>query len=320
MISPFKRKAKQKPLFSVIIIAYNMAREIPRTVQSFLPPYQSGIQDSDIEIIVMDNGSSVPVDPKIIESWPSTVRYVQVENPHPSPAKALNAGAQMAKADWICPVIDGARMVSPGIFQSAKQLIKSHDNPIIATIGRHIGDKVQQFNVREGYNQTVEDELLSSIDWPNDPYRLFDISCVGGSAQGGWLMPIAESNVLILSKALYTQLGGYDEAFDIPGGGLINLDFFKRAIEHEQSQYILLLGEASFHQYHGGVTTSRPVSDPSVEDKERTTWDIYAQQYEDIRGMPYQISSRAPLLYGAMSSRVQAEVLKAAHYIESIKP
>ncbi|PHR93590.1 MAG: hypothetical protein COA69_02830 [Robiginitomaculum sp.] len=315
MISLFKTK----PTFSVVIIAYNMAREIPRTVQSFLPPYQTGIQSHDIEIIVMENGSNSPVDPEIVAAWPSNVRYIRVQDPHPSPAQALNAGIKLAKADWVCPVIDGARLISPGIFKAAKDLINTHPNPLIATIGRHLGHKVQQFSVQDGYNQTVEDALLDTINWPNEPYRLFDISCVGGSAQGAWLMPIAESNVLILKKSLYDNLGGYDEAFDIPGGGLINLDFFKRAIEHEESQYFLLIGEASFHQYHGGVTTSRPVSDPSIEDETFTTWELYAQQYERIRGVPYALSTLAPILYGTVTPRVQTEALKAAKYIESIK-
>lgn len=320
MRSLFKRRPKtnppQRPLFSVVIIAYNMAREIPRTVQSFLTPYQTGIQPDDIEIIVMENGSNTPVDPEIVAAWPDNVRYVNVRNPHPSPAQALNAGVNMAKADWVCPVVDGARMVTPGLFKAAKELINAHPNPVIATIGRHLGDQAQQFSVKDGYNQSVEDALLKSIHWPNDPYKLFDISCVGGSAQGAWLMPIAESNVIILKKTQYEHIGGYDENFNIPGGGLINLDFFKRAVEHENSQYCLLIGEASFHQYHGGVTTSRPVSDPSIEDEKFTTWEIYAQQYESIRGVPYEISTQIPILYGHITSHVRTIALIAAKDIE----
>ena len=327
MISLFNRRSgprQAKPMFSVVIISYNMAREIPRTVQSFLPPYQMGVSNDEIEIIVMENGSSAPIDPSIVNKWPNNVRYIKAENPHPSPAKALNEGVKMAKANWVCPVIDGARMVSPGIFKAAKTLIKAqsheHVSPIIATIGRHLGDKVQFFNVREGYDQDAEDALLRSINWPNEPYRLFDISCVGGSAQGSWLLPIAESNVLIMAKTLYENLGGYDQSFDIAGGGLVNLDFFKRAIEHKNSQYYLLLGEASFHQYHGGVTTSRPVSDPSLEDKTVTTWEIYARQYKRIRGADYAKPTTEPILHGPMTKRVQAEALAATKYIKSIKP
>lgn len=67
-----------RPVISVIIIAYNMAREIPRTVQSFLPPYQRAVTFEDVEIIVMENGSSAPLDPEVVRGWPNCVRYVQV--------------------------------------------------------------------------------------------------------------------------------------------------------------------------------------------------------------------------------------------------
>ncbi len=305
------------PLISVIIISYNMAREIPRTVQSFLPGYQLGVNDDEIEILVMENGSSHPVPAEIIASWPQNVRYIEVENPHHSPAKALNAGVEMARAPWVCPVIDGARMVTPGLFKNAKELFAIAKNPVIGTLGYHLGDKVQQQNIKFGYCQQAEDELLAGINWPNEPYRLFDISCLGGSARGAWFTPIAESNALILRKEFYQQMGGYDEAFDLPGGGVINLDFFKRAIDHADSRYFLLVGEGSFHQYHGGVTTSRAVGEPSIEDKTRTTWQIYAEQYEKLRGAPYQPSAQTPTIYGIMTPKVRNAAIAAALHIDA---
>ncbi len=309
--------AKKKPLISVIIIAYNMAREIPRTVQSFLPGYQQGVGADEIEIIVMENGSPDPVPEDIIASWPKNVRYVNVQNPHPSPAQALNQGIAMARGNWVCPVIDGARMVTPGIFKDAKILMDCYDNPLIATLGFHLGDKVQQENIKYGYNQDAEDALLRSIDWPNFPYRLFNIAALGGSARGAWLNAIAESNVLVMKKSFYQQLGGYDPAFDIPGGGLVNLDFFKRAIDHADSHYVLLLAEGSFHQYHGGVTTSRPVGETSLEDKTRTTWEIYAEQYENIRGVPYSTSLQIPIIYGQMRPEILRIMVEATSHIHT---
>lgn len=308
----------KRPLISIVIIAYNMAREIPRTVFSFLPPYQHEIDFDDIEIIVMENGSSHPVDPEVVRSWPDCVRYIEVENPHPSPARALNQGVAMCKGDWVCPVIDGARLISPGVLKSAHELIKAHENPIIATTGYHLGHKTQQMNVLEGYNQQAEDALLASIDWPNNPYDLFEISCLGGSARKSWFSQISESNVLVLKKEFYNVIGGFDENFDIPGGGLVNLDFFKRCADHESSQYIMLLGEGSFHQYHGGVTTSRAVSLPSLKDASKTTWQIYAEQYLAIRGEPYQSSQTYPLIYGEANPVVRKQTIKAALYIDSL--
>lgn len=299
----FKRRHPKDPLISVVIIGYNMARELPRTVETFLPPYQRGIDADEIEIIVMDNGSSKPVPGEIVQAWPSQVKYHYVEDAHPSPALALNQGVSMARGKWVCPAIDGARMVSPAIMQCVKALILLHDNPVIATIGYHLGSKVQHEAVLEGYDQDVEDALLASVNWRADPEKLFDISVPAASSVGLFLQPIAESNVLILKKSFYLSIGGYDEAFNIPGGALVNLDFFKRCVEHPSTDYILLANEGSFHQFHGGAATSNFDQD---------LWRKYAAQYEAIRGVVYAKPETLPIIYGKMTEGLQQRLIAAA--------
>jgi glycosyltransferase involved in cell wall biosynthesis len=46
------------PRLSVIVISYNMARELPRTVRTLSPALQQDIGEDDYEIIVIDNGST----------------------------------------------------------------------------------------------------------------------------------------------------------------------------------------------------------------------------------------------------------------------
>lgn len=284
------------PKISVVLIAYNMAREVPRTVQSFLPPYQQDLEDGDVEVIVLENGSSKPIPQDVIDSWPKAVRYIKVENPHPSPASALNFGVSIAKADVVCPVIDGARMASPGLLSAGLKALSLSEDAFVATISFHLGRQLQQFAVKEGYNQAVEDGLIKGIKWPEDGYRLFEIAAPGGSSKFTWFGKIAESNAPIISKKRYEAAGGYDERFDIPGGGLVNLDFLKRMIADETKDYFLVLGEATFHQFHGGVTTSRHVQ--LAEDDGETTWSKYVTQYEAIRGDTYSQPTRRPVLIG----------------------
>ena len=50
-----------KPLVSIVVVGFDMARELPRTVRSFLPPYQRGVGADQIQIIIADNGSAEPV-------------------------------------------------------------------------------------------------------------------------------------------------------------------------------------------------------------------------------------------------------------------
>ncbi|GAB4540992.1 MAG: hypothetical protein Tsb0010_18680 [Parvularculaceae bacterium] len=300
--------SQSKPIFSVIIIAYDMAREVPRTVASFLPPYQERIEAGDVEIIVMENGSSRPIPVETVAKFPDSVRYVRVADPQPSPARALNEGVALASGEWVCPVIDGARLASPGVLRKARELAGACKEPVIATVGLHLGLEPQQISVRKGYNQEAEDRMLAKANWMANGYRLFDIACFGGSAKDGWFGAIAESNALLMRKSHYERIGGYDERFDIPGGGILNLDFFKRATEHELSTYYLLMGEGTFHQHHGGVTTSKPVSEKSDSDQTKTVWQTYAEQYFQIRGVSYEQPSVRPILYGDIDQRAVAPV------------
>jgi hypothetical protein len=47
---------------SVIFVAYDMAPEIPRTLQSLARNYQHGAQDLMYDVLLVDNGSPVPLD------------------------------------------------------------------------------------------------------------------------------------------------------------------------------------------------------------------------------------------------------------------
>ncbi len=50
----------------------------------------------------------------------------------------------------------------------------------------------------------------------------------------------------------------------------------------------MLLGEATFHQVHGGVATNAAVS----------PWDVFHQEYVRLRGHAFAKSSRAPRFFG----------------------
>lgn len=306
-----------RPKISIVIISYNMGREVPRTVTSFLPPYQVGISPEDVEIIVMDNGSSRPIEAEIHGSWPSNVHYHFVENALPSPARALNEGVALSQAPLVCPVIDGARMASPGLLKWGLDAVGRNPRAFASTAGFHLGNKLQQLAVEEGYCQQVEDELLTSINWPENGYRLYEICALAGSARFGWFGHL-ESNAPIIPRTLYDELGGYDEAFDIPGGGLVNLDFLNRLLELEDTIYYSVLGEGTFHQFHHGVTTSRRVVKPEADGV--TTWEKYTTQYRQIRGEEYQPSNRKPILIGQLPTEAsKIAAMGLANLIESLR-
>ena len=65
-----------------------------------------------------------------------------------------------------------------------------------------------------------------------------------------------ESNAFALWRSLWNKIGGYREGFARSGGGLCNLEIFSRLVERPHARNILLLGETTFHQVHGGAATS----------------------------------------------------------------
>jgi glycosyltransferase involved in cell wall biosynthesis len=265
---------------SVILIAYDMAREIPRSLQALSRSYQHGAQALDYEVILIDNGSPVALDPASWAGIDVPVRLIHVENASPSPANAINLGLKEAEGEIICLMIDGAHILTPGVFRMALACYAVYANPVVATRYFWLGPDAQNVSIAQGYNRSVEDQLLQSINWPEDGYRLYEIGTPLRQAAENinWFNRMFESNCLFMKRALFERLGGADERFDFPGGGFINMDIFNRAIEAPEVTAAQLIGEGCFHQLHGGTTTNVSTEKLTQE------LDKYRQQFAAIRG------------------------------------
>nr|WP_312162063.1 glycosyltransferase [Brevundimonas diminuta] len=291
------------PLVSIVVVGFDMARELPRTVQSFLPPYQLGVAPGEVEVIVADNGSRDPVR----RDWfpaDAPVTVIRVEDGGVSPCRAINQAAALAKGRLIGVVIDGARMATPGVIKAALEAARVDEDAFVATLGFHLGPKVQQVSVTEGYSREVEDSLLAGIGWPADGYRLFEICALGESYREGAFVAPPETTFFLMRRARFEAMGGFDEGFQTLGGGFANYDFFERAVAEQGAPLVVLIGEGTFHQLHYGATTQaggvrRPVG-ASGEDG-LSLGQVYAREYEAIRGRPYRRSHPEPLLIGRVT-------------------
>jgi glycosyltransferase involved in cell wall biosynthesis len=300
---------RKKPKLSFIVVLYNMQREGERTLQSLSKTYQYSTELMDYEVIVIDNGSNPPFNFKASNNCDIPVKFFYINDADPSPAAAINFGVSQCSGDYVAIMIDGARMLTPGVVSKAATAITLANQPLISVLGLHIGPEHQRMSVKKGYSKAVEDELLNQIDWWNNGYRLFEISSWGGSSPFGWFGQCAESNCLILTKKFFSQLNGYDETFTMPGGGLVNLDFYKRAVESTNASLIYLLGEASFHQLHGGVTTDNEDIGLSFEQLN--------VEYQRIRGKPYTAPTATPYLFGSVAEAAAPAMQQAVDRIMS---
>lgn len=288
----FHKRTAPNPLLSVVVVVFNMRREAPRTLFSLSSLYQHDVSVTDYEVIVVDNGSSAPLTAEEVIQFGPNFRYLWIDHATPSPASAINQGVALSNAPFVGIMIDGARIATPGVIALALQGLQGFKRAVVGTVGFHLGPDVQMKSICNGYDQTVEDQLLDDINWSSNGYRLFEISALAGSCPTGWAGAINESNLLFLSRALFDELEGFDERFCLPGGGIVNLDFYRRACDLSNSVLITLLGEATFHQVHGGAMANQPVT--------RLSQRLQAcdEEYRAIRGTYFEKSSRIPLLFG----------------------
>lgn len=268
---------------SIIVVCYNMARELPRTLETLSVRMQREMTEDSYEVLVVDNGSSRPADSRACLELVANCRMLSTPQPNASPGRAIEFGVLNARYPNLGILIDGARMASPGLLAQARRALRLSEYAVVGTVGFHLGPKVQMKSVLEGYDQAAEDRLLDSLDWRADGYRLFDISCLAGSSAKGWFHLPSETNALFIRRSHFRRLGGYDTRFLSPGGGLINHDFWNRACADPGSEIILLLGEGTFHQVHGGVATNARES----------PWDAFVAEYEVVTGQPYR-HAKAP--------------------------
>jgi hypothetical protein len=296
------------PTLSVVVVAHNMDREVRRTLYSLSADYQRHIARDDYEVIVVDNGSDMPVDAAIFAELAGNFRLIRIDPAPASPAPALNRGLAAARGEIVGLMTDGARIATPGLLHFARHGARLFDRAVVATLGWYLGHDLQGWAITSGYDRAREDALLDSVDWKTDGYRLFEVGTMDESSLDGWFQPIAESNALFLRRATWELLGGVDERFRAPGGGLMNLDTFRRALELPDAELVILLGEATFHQLHGGVNTN------AAPERQQRNWETWSAEYASLQGRPYEVvrPKHPPVYIGTLPKPALQRMARAA--------
>lgn len=283
---------RPRPLLSIVVIVYKMPDQAEKTLLSLSPAYQQGVDQKDYEVIVVENHSERPLGAARATQHASNVRYFLRNETQRTPVHAINFGAAQARGRYVAIMIDGARMLTPSVVRLTLAAFKADPQAAVSAPGYHIGHKLQQVAVNEGYNEEVEAGLLQGIAWPEDGYRLFDIAVLSGSCQGGFFQSNYESNFIAMPVKKWKALGGVDSRYNDFGGGNANLDLYKRLLELPGTAFYMLFGEGSFHQFHGGVTTGTRKAEREL---------IYKQlddQDKALRGDDRAPPNVRPILFG----------------------
>ena len=209
------RVARPRPRVSVVVVVHDIPCQIRRTLQSLSANYQRHITRDEYEVIIVDNGSTPPIGPEAIEGLEGHFRIIRIDPAPHSPAAALSRGLAEARGDLIGLLIDGARIVTPGLLHFALHGAALYDRAVVATLGWYLGADLQRWSMQSGHDRSAEDRLLESIDWPQDGYRLFEIGTMDESSVDGWWQPIAESNAIFLHRDMWRAIG-IDQRFDEP--------------------------------------------------------------------------------------------------------
>ena len=274
---------------SIIIAYYDIPRQIERTLISCSPEYQNAPADQ-IEVIIADNGSNEPLPKGLKKKFPFISKILRTDG-KPSPVFALNEAIGHAKFNTIAMMIDGAHILSPGVFKNTKEVAQLHPQPVINVPQYYLGSVSQNLNAdKDAFER--ESWRLEKMNWPEQGYSLFNFCLFPSENTIKTHHGAFESNCLIAKKKTWKQQGGFDERFDEPGAGYANLEIFSRFVNAPDTSYIVFPGEGSFHQDHSGTTTNKSPAERDELVKK------FRAKYTEITGLETLVNLKSPNYYG----------------------
>ena len=91
---------------------------------------------------MVDNGSEVPLTPRMLEQFGPEFRLVKAPDPTVSPAPALNLGIRESRAELVGVIVDGARMCSPGVLAGVHRAVGIGTTAFVTVLGWHLGSSM----------------------------------------------------------------------------------------------------------------------------------------------------------------------------------
>lgn len=268
------------------------------TLYSLSTNYQQSVSVADYEVIVVENESDDMCPPEAIAALGDNFHYHRRHETGVSPVPALNFSVEQCRGALLGLVLDGAQMLSPRALEYALMAATMVDDPVVTVPGYHLGEVDQKDSLDSGHNESLEQARLEELNWHENGYSLFNYACFSSGNKAGYLQPMLESSALFCSREAYLAVGGTPLDFDQPGGGSVNLYIYRKMLMRPTAQLFVLAGEGSFHQFHGGVTTSGKADREAL----LKSFDL---RLEELYGEPFKATAREPQLLGAITHYAQ---------------
>jgi hypothetical protein len=149
----------------------------------------------DYQITILDNGSQPPMTIREVDSRVD-VQYIQ--NASNSPLSAMNALIAKGNSEFVCVVLDGARLWSPGVIRQFYNALGINPNIPSTATAYHLGPVHQSRSSEFGYDKQAENLMLEKLNWKQNGYGLFDVSVLAYSNPEGEKGDMNESSCLFL--------------------------------------------------------------------------------------------------------------------------
>ncbi|MBL4820302.1 MAG: glycosyltransferase [Gammaproteobacteria bacterium] len=304
-----------RPILTVLIIGFKMPEQLLNTVYSLSVNYQRNVNESDYEVIIVENRSDQVLAADEILKFKGNFRYILRDEPGESPAAAINDGVRVARGEYLCLMIDGARIASPGVVCTIIQATKLCAAPLISVPSYVLGTLAQHEKSGVAYDFSTDRALLDNADWRRDGYQLFNISYLCESNGKGFFFTIMESTCLTVRKQTFLEIGGADERFDLRGGGMLNLYLYRTLAQRPDLSLFLLIGEGVFHQYHGGATSSGAADKPEFVARMQAQYRLIADEmYQGVQREPVFLGKLHPAMIKFLEKSCESGAVRFGRY------
>ena len=186
MIPPVPESSERRPFWSVMIPAYNRSQFLLECLASVLAQWTG---EDDMEIVVIDNGSTPPLEELVHSVGRGIVRYHR--HPETLPLQEnWNSAIALSRGEWVHLLHDDD-YVLPGFYVKLKSGLEASPDSVGAAF--------------TGYENINEHGVGTYIGRIYDDYR---------GIASDWLSKIGIGNLLnppavVVRRAAYERLGGY---------------------------------------------------------------------------------------------------------------